>query len=92
MSYRLSYSNKFKKSLKKCYKRGLDVEKLRTVVEILVETGTLPLQYRPHKLTGKFSGTWECHIEPDWLLVWKQNDNELTLLMIETGTHSDIFG
>lgn len=92
MSYRLSYSNKFKKSLKKCYKRGLDVEKLRTVVEILVETGTLPLQYRPHKLTGKFSGTWECHIEPDWLLVWEQNDNELTLLMIETGTHSDIFG
>lgn len=92
MSYSLSYSNKFKKALRKCYKRGLDVEKLREVVRILVENGSLPPQYRPHKLSGQFKGAWECHIEPDWLLVWEQNDTELTLLMIETGTHSDIFG
>lgn len=92
MSYRLSYSNKFKRSLKKCYKRGLDVEKLRDVIRILVENGALPADHRPHKLSGKFKGAWECHIEPDWLLVWEQSDTELTLLMIETGTHSDIFG
>lgn len=92
MSYNLSYSNRFKKSLKKCYKRGLDVENLRAVINILVENGSLPDKYRPHKLSGKFAGTWECHIEPDWLLLWEQNDTELTLLMIETGTHSDIFG
>ena len=92
MSYQISYSNKFKKSLKKCYKRGLDVEKLRTVIKILAETGTLPQQYRPHKLSGKFCEAWECHIEPDWLLVWEQNDKELMLLMIETGSHADIFG
>ena len=92
MSYNLSYSNKFKRALKKCYKRGLDVEKLRGVIRILVEKGSLPALYRPHRLSGKFCGAWECHIEPDWLLVWEQNDTELTLLMIETGTHSDIFG
>ncbi len=68
------------------------MEKLRVAINILVETGALPAQYRPHKLTGKFHKAWECHIEPDWLLVWEQNDFELTLLMIETGTHSDIFG
>lgn len=92
MKYSLSYSNGFKKSLKKCYKRGLDVEKLRKILDILVETGTLPAKYHPHKLSSKFNYAWECHIEPDWLLVWEQNDTELILLLIDTGTHSDIFG
>ncbi len=92
MRYNLSYSTKFKRALKKCYKRGLNVEKLRELLVILVETGTVPIQYRPHKLSGKFNGAWECHIEPDWLLVWEQRDEELILLMIDTGTHSDIFG
>ncbi len=91
MSYCLSYSHQYKKSLKKCYRRGLDIEKLRVAIGILVEEGKLPPEYKPHKLSGKFSGLWECHIEPDWLLVWEQNDQALTLLMIETGTHSDIF-
>lgn len=92
MSYSLFYSNKYKKSLKKCVKRGLDIEKLRTAIDILCEKGSLPIEYRPHKLSGKFKGNWECHIEPNWLLVWSQNDTELTLLMLDTGTHSDIFG
>lgn len=90
--YQLSYSNRFKKSLKKCFKRGLNVEKLRDAIKILEKTGTLPAKYRPHKLSGNFANAWECHIEPDWLLVWEQNDTELILLMIDTGTHSDIFG
>ena len=92
MSYNLLYSNKFKKSLKKCFKRGLDVEKLRKIIKMLAETGTLPAEYRPHKLSGKYQGNWECHIEPDWLLIWQQKDLDLILLMVDTGTHSDIFG
>ena len=51
----------------------------------------LPPKYRPHKLSGNYSNCWECHIKEDWLLVWLQNDNELTLLFINTGTHSDLF-
>lgn len=89
--YRISYSNRFSKSLKKCVKRGLDVEKLKETINILSQTGTLPSKYKPHKLSSKFAGVWECHIEPDWLLLWDQNDTELTLLFIDTGTHSDIF-
>ena len=91
MSYSIQYSTKFKKSLKKCYKRGLNVETLREIINELSSTGTLPPKYRPHKLSGNYEGAWECHIEPDWLLIWQQNDTELILLLIDTGTHSDLF-
>ena len=68
------------------------MERLLEVVRMLAESGTLPQQYRPHKLSGYSGGnTWECHIESDWLLIWEQNDTCLTLLMLDTGTHSDIF-
>lgn len=61
-------------------------------MSLLVETGTLPANYRPHKLQGKKGNvTWECHIQPDWLLVWEQHDEELIMLMLDTGTHSDLF-
>ncbi len=91
MTYELRYSSKFKRSLKKCFKRGLDVEKLRHAINILQSTGSLPTEYKPHKLSGKYSGVWECHIQPDWLLIWEQNDTELILLLVDTGTHSDLF-
>lgn len=52
----------------------------------------LPSEYKAHKLSGKFQGNWECHIQPDWLLVWQQKDEELILLLIDTGSHSDLFG
>ena len=61
------------------------------VISLLMQTGTLPERYRPHKLSGKLQGVWECHIEPDWLMTWEQNDMELTLLFLQTGTHSDLF-
>ena len=67
------------------------MSKFKDAVSILMENGSLPIQYRPHKLSGKYKGKWECHIESDWLLVWDQNDTELTLLFIDTGTHSDLF-
>lgn len=91
MMYHVDTTRRFEKSLRKCIKRGLDVNKFKEVVAILATTGTLPAKFRPHKLSGQYSGAWECHIEPDWLLIWEQNNTELILLMIDTGTHSDLF-
>lgn len=89
--YKVEYTNRFKKDLKRCQKRGLDINKLLVVAKILEEKGTLPQEYRPHKLSARYAGNWECHIEPNWLLVWRQDDLELTLLFMYTGSHSDLF-
>lgn len=89
--YSIDYSNRFKKDLKRCKKRGLDISLIQDAIKILAATGTLPEQYRPHKLSGNMQGLWECHIEPDWLMIWQQNDKELILLFLQTGTHSDLF-
>lgn len=90
--YEVITTNKFEKSLKKCIKRGLNIGKLNKVLKELSDNGTLPPEYRPHKLSGKYQENWECYIQPDWLLVWEQRDSELILLLIDTGSHSDIFG
>ncbi|UOE42489.1 type II toxin-antitoxin system YafQ family toxin [Chryseobacterium suipulveris] len=55
------------------------------------ESGTLPKKYKPHKLSRNYANCWECHIKPDWLLIWQHNDQELILLFLNTGTHSDLF-
>lgn len=89
--YEIEYTSRFKRSFKKCVKRGLDVELFRRAVELLVQHGTLPKEYRPHKLSGRYAGYWECHLQPDWLLVWTQDDNRLVLCFIDTGTHADLF-
>ncbi len=92
MKYIVSYSKRFEKSLRLCSKRGFPIHKLTVVIKLLAENGSLPSMYKPHKLSGfKGNRTWECHIEPNWLLVWEQNDNRLTLLMLDTGTHADLF-
>ena len=71
---------------------GCSEDKFRKVISILAETGTLPPEYKPHPLKSNYKGCMECHITSDWLLVWKQNDKELILILTDTGTHSDIFG
>lgn len=91
MRYSIDFTNKFKKSLKKCVKRGLDPELVLTAVSILEDTGNLPKSYKPHKLRGKYKGVWECHITPDWLMTWLQDDGKLTLLFLDTGAHSNLF-
>ena len=91
MKYTIQYSGRFKKSYKLCKRRGLNIANFETVVRLLAETGTLPAKYHPHILSGRYAGVWECHIEPNWLLLWKQNDTELTLLLLDTGSHSDVF-
>ncbi len=89
--YNIQYTNRFKKSLRRCSKRGLDLTKLEKAISILASTGKLPTHYKPHQLTGDYKGCMECHIQPDWLLIWKQDDNILTLLFLDTGSHSDLF-
>ncbi|WP_165157935.1 type II toxin-antitoxin system YafQ family toxin [Parabacteroides sp. ZJ-118] len=77
------HANRFKKAFKRCIKRGLDIGAFDTVIDILIEKGSLPPVYRSHKLSSKFNFAWECHIEPDWLLVWEQDDDTLTSLLAE---------
>lgn len=92
MAYRLNTTRQFDKDLKRCIKRGLPIDKFKQVVDELVDKGQLSMKYKPHLLHGNREGEWECHIQSDWLLVWQQNDEELTLLLINTGTYSDLFG
>ena len=89
--YTVKYTSQFKRDYKLCKKRGLDMSLLEAVVRLLAETGELPARYRPHKLTGRYQGYWECHILPDWLLIWQQFDEELILHLTNTGSHSDLF-
>ena len=90
--YEILFTNQFKRSYKKCLKRGYNKVLFQKVVALLAETGSLPPQYRPHKHSGDLKGFWECHIQPDWLLIWEQRDTELILVLTDTGTHSDLFG
>ena len=89
--YEVIYTGQFRRSLKRCVKRGLDINAFITMLDILQESGRLPQQYRPHKLTGKYKGCWECHIQPDWLMIWEQYDNQLRLILVDTCSHSDLF-
>lgn len=82
----------FRKDTERCRKRGYDMNLLKTAICLLLDNGQLPANYRPHKLSGDFAGCWECHLKPDWLLIWEQDDTKLTLLFTGTGTHSDLFG
>ncbi len=92
MKYQIKTSTRFKRDLKRCAKRGLDMQLVYDAMNLLAKDGTLPAEYRPHQLKGDHKGQWECHIEPNWLMTWEQNDNELTLLFLQTGTHADWFG
>lgn len=92
MKYRITSTRKFNKDVKRCLKRGYPMQELREVLQLLEESGKLPLKYHQHKLTGNYEGCWECHIKADWLLVWKEHEDELVLLLTDTGSHADIFG
>ncbi len=91
MRYDLILTGKFKKGLKLARKRGLDIKLLENIVDKLQNGITLEDKYRDHELKGKFKGFRECHIQPDWLLMYLIEDNVLTLTLVDTGTHSDLF-
>jgi len=89
--YKLEQSNLFKKDIKLAKKRGLDMHFIDEVVSLLVMNGKLPQKFKPHLLKGNYKGLWECHIKPDWLLIWKQDDKIKLISLTRTGTHSDLF-
>ena len=91
MRYEVIRTTRFRKELKKMIKRGADIAKLETVVNILASGEPLPPQYHDHALTGDMEGTRDCHITPDWLLIYRINGNVLTLTLSRTGTHADLF-
>jgi len=84
-------SNRFKKDLKLAAKRGYNLDLLENVVDTLARGEKLTDKFRDHELVGNYSGFRECHIQPDWLLVYRIEENELMLFLSRTGTHSDLF-
>lgn len=91
MRYSLVLSGRFKKSLKLARKRGLNIDLLETIVEKLLRGIPLDEKNRDHELSGRYKGYRECHIQPDWLLIYLIEDDILTLTLVDTGTHADLF-
>lgn len=91
--YKVVYSTKFKKSLKKILKQGKNIDELKTVLDKLTAKEELESKYRNHKLIDNknYKSCYECHIHPDWLLIYQYNDYELLLLLVDTGSHSELF-
>ena len=86
----IRYSTKFKKDFKLCTRRGYDMELLQSIIDTLRIPAQLPEKNKDHTLTGDWAGYQECHVLPDWLLIYRVVDDELQLA--RTGTHSDLFG
>ena len=89
--YEIKNTTQFKKDYKLAKRRGLDISLLKDIVTKLANGEPLAPKYRDHALSSNWIGHRECHIQPDWLLVWQQNDTVLTILLVTTGTHSDLF-
>ena len=87
----IKYQTAFKRDYKRIVKRGYDTRLLEEVIEMLAEQKPLPEKFRDHDLTGNYKGCRECHILPDWLLVYEVNNDELILYLIRAGSHSDLF-
>ena len=82
-------TNQFLRDLKLARRRGKNLDKLETIIATLASGDKLSPRNRPHRLQGEMKGLWECHIEPDWLLIWDENDS--AIILIRSGTHSDLF-
>lgn len=91
MKYELILTGKFKKSLKRAKKRGLNIKLLDDIVEKLLNAIPLDEKNKDHELKGSYKGFRECHIQPDWLLIYLLEDDVLVLTLVDTGTHSDLF-
>ena len=91
MKYQIEMSTRFKKDYKLAQKRGYNMSLLKEVIEILASGEHLPEKYLDHPLSGDYRGSRECHIEPDWLLIYRIEKELLVLGLTRTGTHSDLF-
>lgn len=86
---RISQTSQFKKDIKKQQKRGKDLSKIKVLIELLLDGAALPAKCRDHSLTGNWVGHRDCHVEPDWILIYKISEDELRLE--RTGSHADLF-
>lgn len=91
MKYMVRPSSRFKKDMKLAQRRGCDLSLITAVIKTLANGESLAEQHRDHSLSGNYKGFRECHITPDWLLIYQIKENELLLLLSRTGTHSDLF-
>jgi mRNA interferase YafQ len=89
--YNIEYTGIFKRDYKLVLKRKYKEELIQNIIIQLANGTPLPAKNKPHKLTGDYKDCWECHIQPDWLLIWQINVKINTLILIRTGTHSDLF-
>ena len=90
--YQIVYTNRMKRDVRRAAKRGKDLSKLIDVLELLQKGEPMPEQYHDHQLSGKLNDFRECHVEPDWLLMYQIFEGELILSATATGSHSDLFG
>ena len=90
MIYKLALTSRFNKDLKKILKRGYAMQELHNVINLLQAGINLPSKYRDHALVGNWPGHRECHVKPDWLLIYKVENEVLVLTLVRTGSHSDI--
>jgi mRNA interferase YafQ len=91
MKYEVKFTNQFKKDLKLAKKQGKDIERLYAVIEKLANEEPLEQKYRDHELSGNFKRCRECHVEPDWLLIYEVMDDVLVLMLYRVGSHSTLF-
>ena len=91
MKCSIQFTNQFKKDLKLAKKQGKDLDKLFEVINILANGEKLDTKFKDHDLSGSYKGTRECHIEPDWLLIYEIDNNTLILMLYRLGTHSELF-
>ena len=87
---KLHLTTQFKKDVKKAKRRGKDTAKLQEVIEKIATGTSLDPRHKPHRLAGQWAPSWECHVEPDWLLIWNDEGPE-EIIFLRTGTHSDLF-
>ena len=91
MKYDLQFTSQFKKDLKLAKKQNKDLGKLFEVIDIMANGETLDAKYKDHSLTGNYRGTRECHVEPDWLLIYEIRGDVLVLMLYRLGSHSELF-
>ena len=91
MIYKIKFTSAYKRAYKRMKKRGVDLSLLDEVIDILSRGAKLEPKYHNHELTGNLKGFYECHIQPDWLLIYLIEKDILTLTLVDTGTHAELF-
>ncbi|MCR5636741.1 MAG: type II toxin-antitoxin system YafQ family toxin [Clostridiales bacterium] len=91
MKYEIRFTSQFKKDIKLAKKQGKNIDKLFDIISVLADGKSLDEKYRDHDLSGNYKGCRECHIEPDWLLIYEINNDILILILNRVGSHSELF-